>query len=103
MELQTLQAFDETSYQSTDGTHYPGISQQILVDLSSVTRQISGLELREGNRISRKSGLHRTLGEVGREEDAISQLVGLVSWNQLVKNGAISQKRLDTVLKDIRE
>ena len=102
VELQTLVSHDDTIYNSVDGFTYPGISTQILTDLSSVTRKVSSLELREGNSISRKSELLRVNTQLGQKEDPISQLAGLVSWNQLIKNGAVSDRKLHTVPKELR-
>ena len=48
---------DDDSSESSEETQYPSLTQQIALDLNSVTRQISGLELREGNRIAKKADL----------------------------------------------
>ena len=102
VEIQTLVGHDDTTYSSGDGTVYPGISTQILTDLSSLTRKLSSLELREANSIARKSEILRMNHQLGQKEDQIAQLAGLVSWNQLIKNGAVSDRKLHTVLKDMR-
>ena len=61
--LNQLEAFgpklindEENSSESEEGD-YPRLSQQIVLDLSSMTRKIAGLELREGNKITKKSNL----------------------------------------------
>ena len=47
---------DEMSF-IQDGQNYPGLTQQIAIDLSSVTRKISGRELTDGNREAKRSEL----------------------------------------------
>lgn len=93
---------DEMSF-IQNGQNYPGLTQQIAVDLSSVTRKISGRELTDGNKEAKRSDLvndmqPRLLCEVNE----IAQLIGLVSWNQLLENSAISQSKLDHILREVR-